>query len=123
MTDLREYFDKANGRGVLATSDADGKVDTAIYSKPHFIDNETIAFIMTDRLTHKNLQSNPYASYLFMESEVGYSGKRLYLKKTKEEDDSELIDKLLKNDHYRDVAKYVVYFHIDKVLPLVGDGK
>jgi len=60
---LSEYFENATGRGVLATSDADGKVDVAVYSRPHFIDEETIACIMTDKLTHKNLRSNPYAAY------------------------------------------------------------
>ena len=65
---LREYFESVKGRGVLATADEDGKVDAAIYASPHFIDEETVAFIMRDRLTHHNLQSNPHAAYLFMES-------------------------------------------------------
>lgn len=31
---LRDYFENAKGTGVLATADADGKVDVAIYSRP-----------------------------------------------------------------------------------------
>jgi hypothetical protein len=54
------------------------------------MDEETIAFIMTDRLTHKNLRSNPHAAYLFMESGKKFVGKRLCLKKVKEERDSPL---------------------------------
>ena len=34
-------------------------------------------------LTHKNLESNPHAAYLFMESGERYAGKRLYLTRSK----------------------------------------
>jgi hypothetical protein len=121
---LSEYFEKRTGRGMLATADSNGKVDIAVYAKPHFMDEETIAFIMTDRLTHKNLRSNPHAAYLFMESGEKFVGKRLYLKKVKEEKDSPLIDALRRRrippTHG---TRYLVYFHIDKVLPLLGDGE
>ncbi len=76
---LREYFENTRGRGVLATASADGKVDVAVYARPHAIDDETIAFIMADRLSHRNLESNPHAAYLFLESGEGYNGKRLFL--------------------------------------------
>jgi hypothetical protein len=36
MEKLRSYFEKAEGRGVIATSDKDGKVNAAVYSRPHF---------------------------------------------------------------------------------------
>jgi hypothetical protein len=84
---------------------------------------------MADRLMHKNLQSNPYAAYLFMESKERYVGKRLYLTKIKEEKDSSLIDKIRRREScpayavYKDIIRYLVYFRIDKVLPLIGDKK
>jgi len=56
------------------------------------MDENNIAFIMADRLTHKNLESNSRAVYLFMESGEKYAGKRLYLTKTKEEKNSPVID-------------------------------
>lgn len=65
---LSEYFEKTKGRGVIATADSKGKMGTAVYGRPHFINEKIIAFIMADRLMHKNLQSNPYAAYLFMEA-------------------------------------------------------
>ncbi len=74
---LSEYFEKSKGRGVIATAGSDGKVGMAVYGRPHFIDEKTVAFIMADRLMHKNLRSNPYASYLFIESGEGYRGRRL----------------------------------------------
>ncbi len=123
---LREYFEKATGRGVLATANKDGAVDVAVYSRPHFVDEETIAYIMTDRRTHSNLQSNPRAAYIFMEGGEGFAGKRLYLTKTGEETDPETIEKLRWRKSYvipedqKSEKRFLVYFHIDKVLPLVG---
>jgi len=35
---LKEYFEQAEGSGVLATADAHGKVNVAIYARPHFLD-------------------------------------------------------------------------------------
>jgi len=49
---------------------------------------------MRERLTHSNLQSNPHASFLFMEHGAGYQGVRLFLKKSKEETGSELIARM-----------------------------
>ena len=121
---LKEYFESVKGRGVLATADEDGKVDAAIYATPHFIDDETIAFIMRDRLTHNNLQSNPHATYLFMEAGQKFVGKRLFLTKTREEQDSELLYSLRRKKYSDDKneAKFLVFFQIDKVLPLMGSG-
>jgi len=124
---LDEYFEKKTGKSVLATSDDKGIVNVAIYSRPHFMDEETIAFIMADRLTHNNLRANPHAAYLFMESGDKYVGKRLYLAKIKEEKDSPLIATLRQRKTYaakkayEAETKYLVYFRIDKVLPLIGE--
>ncbi len=120
---LKEYFESVKGRGVLATADVDGKVDAAIYATPHFIEDETIAFIMRDRLTHHNLESNSHAAYLFMESGGGFAGKRLFLTKTREEQDSELLHSIRRKEYSGDEKepKFLVFFQIDKVLPLIGD--
>jgi hypothetical protein len=122
--ELKSYFESVKGRGVLATADADGRVDAAIYATPHFIDDETVAFIMRDRLTHNNLQSNSHAAYLFMESGGGFAGKRLFLTKTREEQDSELLYSLRRKTYSNDEeeSKFLVFFQIDKVLPLIGAG-
>jgi hypothetical protein len=123
---LSEYFDNTGGRCVLATADSKGMVDLAIYSRPHVIDEETIAFIMLDHLSHANLQSNPRAALLFMEDGEKYTGKRLFLSKIREEDDRKLIEKFRrkKSRYPADGDKkkrLLVYFHIDKILPLIGD--
>ena len=123
---LGEYFEQTKGRGILATADASGKVNAALYSRPHFMDDGTAAFIMAQRLTHENLKTNPWAAYLFMESKEEYSGKRLYLRKVKEEQNEQLINEIRRKRHHlpsRTETKYIVYFEVEKVLPLVGSGK
>lgn len=126
---LSEYFESSKGRGVIATADSNGKVGMAVYGRPHFINEKTVAFIMADRLMHKNLKVNPYASYLFMESGDKFAGKRLYLRKIKEEKDSDLINSIRRKERHpayrvkEEQIRYLVYFKIDKVLPLIGDKK
>ena len=120
---LKEYFENTKGTGVLATADGDGKVDAAIYARPHFMEDGTLAVIMRDRLSHHNLQSNPHATFLFMEEGPGYKGKRLFMTKVREEKDSELLYSLRRRQYPNDEeAKFLVFFKLDKELPLVGAG-
>jgi hypothetical protein len=120
---LNQYFDIAKGLGVLSTADNGGKVNAAIYARPHFMDDGTLAFIMRDRLTHNNLRSNPSAVFLFKEDGSGYHGKRLYMTKVREEQNTELIKTLQRRKYKEDIPdeRFLVFFHVDKELPLVGD--
>ena len=125
---LQDYFQNTGGTGVLATADRDGRVDAAIYSRPHIMEDESIAFIMRERLTLNNLQSNPYATYLFMEHGEHLKGMRLFLKKTGEDTDEELIAKMTRRNlsPERDKAagpKHIVYFSLERILTLVGPSE
>ena len=122
---LADYFDNTKGTGVLSTADKDGKVNAAVYSRPHFLEDGTVAMIMRDRLSHANLQSNPHAAYLFIEKGAGFQGKRLYLIKVREEEKSELLVKLKRRKltPEEDAEKgtlFLVVFKVEKVLPLLG---
>ena len=124
---LSEYFEKAQGIGVLATTDASGQVNQAIYSRPHFPDDdddETCSFIMSKRLSHDNVGHNPSASYLFIEKGEGYVGKRLSLTASEEESDPEKI-KAMRHRNIPTVSneegKYLVHFHIEGVRSLIGN--
>jgi len=125
---LGNYFENVRGKGILATSDGRGVVDAAVYARPHFVGEDTCVFLMADRVTHKNLQENPHAAYLFVEESHRYAGKRLYLTKTKESEDQDIISELRRNrsrptdcNQSEDAKSFVVYFHVDSVRPLVGD--
>ena len=122
---LEEYFDIKKGIGVLSTADSEGKVDAAIYARPHFMEDGSLAIIMRDRLSHHNLQSNPHATYLFKEEGSGYSGKRLFLTRVREEENTELLESLRrrKSKYGNDEDRFLVFFKLDKELPLVGDGR
>jgi hypothetical protein len=122
---LNEYFNTQKGLGVLSTADGDGKVDAAIYARPHFMEDGTLAFVMRDRLSHHNLQSNPHATYLFKEDGPGYSGKRLFLTKVREEKNTELLKSLRrrKSAYRNGEDRFLVFFNLNKELPLVGEGR
>jgi hypothetical protein len=121
---LKEYFDTTKGVGVLSTADSDGQVDAAIYARPHFMEDGALAFIMRDRLSHHNLQSNPHATYLFKEEGSGYRGKRLFLSKLGEEENTERLASLQrrKTVYGNGEDRFLVFFKLDNELPLVGDG-
>ena len=123
--ELKDYFENTKGMGILSTADNDGRVDAAIYARPHFMDDGTISLIMRDRLTHRNLQSNPHASYMFIEKGPGYKGKRFFLTKVREEQDSDLLQSVRRRQYIdeKDESKFLVFFKVDKELPLVGAGK
>jgi hypothetical protein len=123
---LKEYFDTTKGMGVLATADGEGRVNAAVYARPHFLDDGSLAFIMRDRLSHHNLQSNPHAAFLFREEGAGYRGVRLHLTKTREETGTALVAELCRRcrmDQSKDAVRFLVAFSIDRELPLIGPGE
>ncbi|MHC4638847.1 MAG: pyridoxamine 5'-phosphate oxidase family protein [Planctomycetota bacterium] len=126
---LSDYFENAQGLGILATADSEGKVDMALYAVPRVFADNTIGLVLRERLSHKNLQSNPNAAYMFVERGEGYCGKRLYLTKMREEKNSSLIECLKRQDPkiyptgLDDSNKYLVYFRVDKIRPLIGDSE
>ncbi len=124
---IADYFEKNKGRGILSTADAAGNVNAAVYAKPHMMEDGQVAFIMRDRLTHSNTLENPSAAYLFMAEGIGFTGLRLYLEKTAEERDTAKIEELhrRKRSYEEDEElgpKFLVYFRIKKILPLIGDA-
>ena len=83
---------------------------------------------MRERLTHLNLQSNPNAAFLFIESASGYRGIRLFLRKLREGTDSALIAKMTRRnltaeEDKQKGPKFLVYFAVERILPLIGDGE
>jgi len=126
MAELKDYFENTTGVGILSTASADGRVDAAVYSRPHVMDDDTLAFIMRDRLTHKNVRENPHATFLFIQEGPGYKGKRLFLTMVREEVDSELLNQLRRRtfppEKDRREVKFLVFFKLDMELPLIGAG-
>jgi hypothetical protein len=123
---LKTYFEETKGMGVLSTADGEGRVNAAVYARPHVMEDGSMAFIMRDRLSHSNLQSNPHAAYLFREGGAGFRGVRLHLTKTHEESGTPLVRELCRRcriDDKPDAVRYLVVFKIVKELPLIGAGE
>ena len=125
---LSEYFEQAKGIGVLATTDAAGQVNQAIYAKPLFLDKDDeqmCYFVMADRLTHDNVLHNPSASYLFIEHGEGYAGKRLSLVVGDVESDVEKVKAVRRRYNLPitdEECRFLVQFHVEGVRPLLGNG-
>jgi len=125
---LSEYFENARGFGVLATTDAAAQVDQAIYAKPLFLDKDddgTCSFIMSNRLTHDNVQHNPSASYLFIEDGGGFVGKRLSLVIIDEETVAEKIEAIRRRSELpmsEKECKFLVHIHIEGMRALRSNG-
>jgi len=122
--ELASYFENTKGTGVLATADASGQVNAAVYARPHFLEDGTVALIMRDRRTRQNLLSNPHAAYLFIESGPGYQGKRLYLTKLTEEKESDRLYRLKRRqgrlEQEDQESLYLTIFRLDQERPLIG---
>lgn len=127
MMDLAAYFKATDGVGILGTCDPQAQVDLAVYSKPVVIDDNTIALVMKQRHSHQNLQQNLKAAYLFLEKGPGYKGVRMHLTMLREEKNQSLIESLRKQQpcmfpQEDDSAKYLVFFTVTKIRPLMGDA-
>ena len=125
--ELKEYFEKSSGHGFLATVSGAGLLNQAVFARPHVMEDGTVAFIMPHKLTHRNLQENPHAAYLFIEAGPGYKGKRIYLTKVREEQDTELLHSLRRRSYpaekeQQQGPRYLVFFRVEMTLPLIGGG-
>ena len=121
---LAELF-PSGGKGVIATAGAAGVVNTAIYARPHIIDDETLAWGMTDGRSYANLRENPHASYLYMAPVKGYSGWRLNLELTRIEESGDLLERIrlstkeIVGPEAAAMVKHVGYFRVTEIRPLV----
>jgi general stress protein 26 len=93
---LEELF-RNYGIGVMATANNAGSVNTAVYARPHVIDDTTLVWGMTNGRTFRNISENPQASFLFRESVPGFRGVRIALELLRTEDSGEMLDTIKKN--------------------------
>lgn len=125
--DLKEYFEKADGFSVLSTADKNGVVNAAVYSRPHVMDDGSLALIMNNKLSLSNVRENSKAHFLFREDGSGYKGVRLSLTMVREEQGSELLESLCRRCHSSegkdDKERSLVFFHVDENRPLIGGGR
>jgi hypothetical protein len=118
---LNEYFSDKDGLGIFSSANKNGEVNSAVYAKPHILDNGNVAFIMRDRLTHSNVTENPHASFLFIEHDKGFHGIRLKLEMVDEITDPEIIAMLSRRSKTEpDEKRFLASFKIVKAMQLIG---
>ena len=121
---LAEHFEDG-GMGVMATAGSDGEVNTAVYAVPHVIDEETVAWGMTEGRTLRYAKENPRASYLYLSPGGKGKGVRLTLAVKNIETAGELLERIRErasetvNPRAGAAVKYVVYFRIVETRPLL----
>ncbi|GAB4368098.1 MAG: hypothetical protein Kow00128_13150 [Deltaproteobacteria bacterium] len=116
MKSIEEF--RPGGTGVMATADAEGAVNVAIYAFPRKIDERTVAWGMTARRIRQHLEKNPNAAYLYREPGQGYRGFRLTLRLKEWQESGPLLEEVRENtrkvsgpaaaDELRGVALFTV---------------
>jgi hypothetical protein len=115
---------KAGGRGVIGTASKSGVVNMAVYAIPHVVDNETVAWGMTDGRTWDNVRENPNASYTYFAPGEGFRGARLTLTLFRTEDSGEMLAKIRERTAASSPGNpqaitHVAYFKVVETRPLV----
>jgi len=115
---------KPGGRGVIGTASKDGVVNMAVYAVPSVVDDETVAWGMTDGRTWNNVRENPNASYTYFEPGEGYRGSRLTLSLSRTEDSGGMLAKIREQTRASSpgnpqAIKHVAYFKVVETRPLV----
>ncbi|WP_085814140.1 pyridoxamine 5'-phosphate oxidase family protein [Geoanaerobacter pelophilus] len=121
---LAELFPEG-GRGVIATADAAGVVNQAVFAIPHVVDEQTLAWGFSDGRSIANLRVNPHASYLYLAPSRGYSGWRLSLTMKEELGEGDMLEKIksrtaqVASPEASSAVTRVAYFKVDEVRPLI----
>jgi len=120
---LAEHF-KEGGTGVMATSGTGGAVNTAVYAVPHIIDEETVAWGMTEGRTVRFTKENPHASYIYFTPDGKGKGVRLTLALKTIETSGNLLEKIQArasetvHPQAGAAVKYVARFRVVETRPL-----
>ncbi len=109
---------------MLSTADAKGRVDAAVYSRPHVLCPDTVSFIMPHRLTHQNLQANPHAPTSSPRS-ASAPGDAACTEQAARRNRQRAAGRAAPGPpRPEDTERYLVIFKIDKVLPWsAGEGE
>ncbi len=114
---LSEYL-SPGGTGVIATADGDGTINTAIYAAPTVVDDETVAWGMSEGRTYRNLRENPNAAFLHQAPGDGAAGIRMTLRLEAIRDSGEDLDAIRARARKTSgvaaakMLKYVAYFKV-----------
>lgn len=121
---LSEYV-STGGSGVIATADKDGTINTAIYAVPHIVNDETVAWGMTEGRTYRNLKENPNAAFIHQPSGSGAAGVRMTLKLQAIQESGDILDAIrararkVSGAAAAEMVRYVGFFKVVETRPLM----
>jgi hypothetical protein len=116
---LDNYFENHSGLGVLSTADKEGRVNAALYARPHIEDNKAV-FLAAPNQTLQNVRENAYAHYLFKQDGQGYEGVRLQLRLLRIDENQDRVDALRRRHKEENNYAYILEFDIINTHTLVG---
>ncbi|SHI64719.1 Pyridoxamine 5'-phosphate oxidase [Desulfatibacillum alkenivorans DSM 16219] len=80
---VAEFLESPDRTNVLATANAEGRVNAAVFGSPMLVDGDKIRLMLGDNRTYDNLNQNPFAAlFVSIHGKAGMAmeGCRLYLK-------------------------------------------
>lgn len=128
---VMEMFNRENRIGALATSNATGDVNVAVFGSPRMIDEDTVIMAIGDNRSFKYLQENPKASFIVIEpgeAPTSWKGIRLYLTVDSFERYGEVLDSFRENirkvagDRSADAIQAAIRFKVVDIRPLISAG-
>jgi hypothetical protein len=113
------------GKGIIASSDAEGRVNIAVYARPHVVDERTLAWGMTEGRTWSCVKGNPRAAFLYLYPGPGYAGVRLSLVLKELRNEGEMLEEIrtrtaeIVSPAAAAAVNHVAFFEVEEVRPLV----
>ena len=128
---VKDYLNKEGRSNLLATSDAHGKVNIAMFGSYKLMDDSSVVVMLGDNRSYENLKENPYAACMVMlPGKTGFAtvGCRLYMKARTIEDDGvewKVIKEEIKSriGNAADLLKHLVWFDIVEARPILDLGQ
>jgi len=127
-----DYFNKSPRIGTLSTADKTGNVDSAVFGSPRMTDEKTVVMGLGKNRTLANLQQNPHAVYLIMDSGatlMDWKGIRVYLKTKKIATSGPVLDTFkaqmakVAGEEAAKMIYAVVNFEVTEIRPLIDMGQ
>ena len=124
-------FNKDTRIGALATADANGQVNTAVFGSPRMIDENTMVMAIGENRSFQYLQENSKATFIVVEpgsAPQTWKGARVYLELDGIERHGELVDSFRENirkvagDQSADAIVAAVRFKVTDVRPLIDSS-
>ncbi|MEW5735280.1 MAG: pyridoxamine 5'-phosphate oxidase family protein [Thermodesulfobacteriota bacterium] len=128
---VKGFFATRDRTNILATAGRDGKPNVGAFGSPSLVNDETMAMMLGDNRTFRNLAENPQGVFLIIlhgAVGMGMKGCRLYVTVKETADAGEKFDAMIAPIRERigagaDMLKHYVEFAVTDARPIVDFGQ